>query len=160
MRTDRFNVKVYRDRKMGNVARSASGSCSLPSHGVRLALLKSCMTKWVNVMKKAMIALGSAAVALGMVLTTALPASAQTVPGYKKCSSNQQYGVTTALNGAGATSSTATVHTLGGVTYPTYYGFGPKSTSKFGVSSGSYEVYTPSPATFNSVTGFCMPKGS
>jgi len=110
-------------------------------------------------MKKATVSIGSIALAIGMVLVSTMPASAQTVPGSKSCSSNQQYGVTSVLNGQGATSSTATVHTLGGVTYPTYYGFGPKSTSRFGVSSGSYEAYTPSPATFYSVAGFCMPKG-
>jgi hypothetical protein len=79
--------------------------------------------------------------------------------GIQGCSSNQQYGVTTVLNGAGATSSTSTTHTLGS-THGFYIGFGPKSTSRFGVSSGSYIVYTPTPATFNSITGFCMPKGN
>lgn len=109
-------------------------------------------------MKKATVSIGSIALAIGMVLVSAMPASAQETSGYKTCSSNQQYGVTTVLNGAGATSSTITVQTLDGVSH-TYLGFGPKSTSRFGVSSGSYTVYTPTPATFNSIVGFCMPKG-
>ena len=94
-----------------------------------------------------------------MVLASTMPATAQETSGYNTCSSNQQYGVTTVLNGTGATSSTFTTHTLGST--PGFYtGFGPKSTSRFGVSAGSYIVYTPTPATFNSITGFCMPKGN
>lgn len=117
------------------------------------------MTKWVVVMKKAMIALGSSAVALGMVLATGLPASAQYTSGNKTCLSTQQYGVTTRINYNNGTSSTASKHTLGS-TVANYVGLGNRSTSRFGVSSGPYLVQTPYPHTFELIQGFCMPKGS
>jgi hypothetical protein len=103
--------------------------------------------------------IGICAVALGMVLTTALPASAQETSGSKTCSSSQQYGVTTRVNYSNGTTTTLTKHTLGS-TIRTYYGLGNRSTSRVGVSSGPYVVYTPSPYTFELIQGFCMPKAT
>lgn len=99
--------------------------------------------------------LAASAIAVALVLGTALPAAADTIGGSKSCSSTQQYGVTTTLSSEGApTSTTPTLHT-----YPTgsvyRYGTGAKSSYNVGVSSGTWEAYVPSQYGFFSWSGIC-----
>lgn len=102
----------------------------------------------------------AAALAVGLVVGTALPASAASSSGWQTCAGNQQYGIQTRLSAVNSSSTTRTTHTYVGAYSVDYYGQGYKNSSRAGVSSGGWEAYVPSPASFLNANGTCGPKVS
>lgn len=86
-----------------------------------------------------------------------MPASAQTIGGSTSCASTQQQGVQSALSSNGTT-TTVTVHSYANGREYALTGFGTKSSSNPGVSSGGWSAY--SSRTLAWANGYCMPKAT